>query len=120
MEENRQKITKLSIFYYVFKFIISSFGIFAGIIFTLTIFYPLMISFPSNVIVVFSQIYAIILFSIVFLKIFTSCFDNYVNYKPIFVNISMKSTFPKGIFMLSFYIFGLLIFFFFIFGIFLT
>ena len=118
MEENKHKIVKFSIFYYVFKVIISIFAVFAGIVFTLTIFSPLIFSFPSNVIVIFLEIYSLILFSIVFLRIFSSCFDNYVNYRPMFVGISLKGLFQKGIFMLSFYIFGLLIFFFFIRGMF--
>ncbi|MDD3284267.1 MAG: hypothetical protein PHZ07_01600 [Patescibacteria group bacterium] len=118
MEEHKEKLVKFSPFYYIFKVIISIFGVFSGIIFVLTIFYPLILSFPSNVIIIFLEIYLLIVFSIVFKKIFLSCFNNYINYKPIFFNVILKNIFPKGIFMLSFYIFGLIIFFFFIAGMF--
>lgn len=112
--EKTLKKHEFNIFYHVFKIAISSFGGFLGIVFALTFFYPLIISFSNDFIVVFFELYFVIFSGLVFYHLFSNCFDNYVNYKPLFYKFTAKDIFEQKNFLLSFYIFGLMLFFFFI------
>lgn len=113
MEETLKK-HNFNLFYYIFRYTIGIFGAFLGIVFALTFFYPLLISFPNDFLVVFFELYLVIFSAIVFFHLFVSSFDNYVNYKPLFYKITLKDIFIQKNFLLSFYIFGLFLFFFFI------
>lgn len=113
MEETLKK-HEFNLFYYVFKIVISALGAFLGIVFALTFFYPLIISFSNDFIVVFFELYFVIFAGLAFFHLFATCFDNYVNYKPLFYKITSKDFFVQKNFLLSFYIFGLILFFFFI------
>lgn len=113
MEETLKK-HEFNLFYYVFKIVISALGAFLGIVFALTFFYPLIISFSNDFIVVFFELYFVIFAGLAFFHLFATCFDNYVNYKPLFYKITSKDFFVQKNFLLSFYIFGSILFFFFI------
>jgi len=109
-----QKDTKFNIIYHIFRIVITIFGCFLGAIIALTLFYPLILAFPSNFIVVFIELYLIIYFAMYFGGIFSKCFSNYVNYKPLFFEMKLKDVINKNRIILSFYIFGFLFFFLFI------
>lgn len=101
---------KLNIVYYCFKTIISLAGAFFGTIVALTLFYPLILAFPSNFVVVFFELYLLIFLAMCFGSIFSKAFANYVNYKPLFYELNPKSIFNQERFIFSFYVFGFLLF----------
>jgi uncharacterized protein YacL len=109
---------KSKFFYYLFKTIIGLAGIVLGTIIGALFLYPLMLSFPSNILVVFIGLYIIIVLAVLFCRLFNKSFLNYLNYKPLFKHINFKFLFSQKTTLLAFYIFGLIFFFFFIAGLF--
>ncbi|MCD4704635.1 hypothetical protein K8R66_01010 [bacterium] len=119
MLEKQPKVKgNYNFFYYIFKLFINLAGIFCGIALALTLFYPLMLAFPNNFLIVFLELYLILLLAIISAQIFNIAFENYVNYKALFHHLGLKIIFSKKNFLLAFYYFGLLIFAFFIWGLF--
>ena len=105
---------KLSFFYYFFKLIINLVGIILGIIIGALFLYPLILSFPSNIFIVFIDLYIIIVLAVVFCRLFNKLFLNYLDYNSLFKDINFKFLFSQKTILLAFYIFGLIFFFFFI------
>lgn len=105
---------KPNFFYYLFKLIIDLVGVILGIIIGALFLYPLMLSFPSNIFVVFIELYIIIMLAIVFCRLFNRLFLNYIKYKPLFSGVRLKFLFGQKTILLAFYIFGLIFFFFFV------
>ena len=105
---------KPNFFYYVFKLIINLVGIILGTIIGALFLYPLMLSFPSNIFVVFIELYIIIVLAILFCRLFNRLFLNYIKYEPLFSGINLKFLFGQKTTLLAFYIFGLIFLFFFI------
>ncbi|HNZ86549.1 MAG TPA: hypothetical protein PLD95_02930 [bacterium] len=102
--------------FYIFRIIISLIGVFIGTIIGLVLFYPMILAFPNNLLIVIIELYLVIFLSVGFYEIFSLAFTNYINYKPIFKNNGLKSFFQKKNFVLSFYVFGIMLFIFFILG----
>lgn len=105
---------KSKFFYYFFKIIIDLVGVVLGTIVGALFLYPLMFSFPSNIFIVFIELYIIIVLAILFCRLFNKLFLNYLNYKPLFNDINLKFLFNQKTILLAFYIFGFIFFFFFI------
>jgi len=105
---------KPNFFYYFFKLIINLVGIFLGTLVGVLFLYPLILAFPSNILIVFIDLYLIIVLAIVFCWLFNKCFLNYLQYKSLFRDIKFKFLFNQKTILLGFYIFGLIFFFFFI------
>lgn len=102
--------------YSLFRLIISLVGVFIGTIIGLTFFYPMILAFPNNLLIVIIELYLIIFLSVGFYEVFGLAFANYINYKPLFENSGAKLFFQKQNFAYSFYIFGVILFIFFILG----
>ena len=109
---------KPNFFYYLFKLIINLVGIIFGTIVGALFLYPLMLAFPSNILIVFIDLYVIIVLAIIFCRLFNKFFLNYLQYKSLFSEIKFKFLFNQKTILLSFYIFGLIFFCFFIVGLF--
>lgn len=116
MLEQRKSKNGFTFFYYIIKLIINLAGIFLGTIIGFLFFYPLIFSFPNVVLIVFIELYIIILSAIIFKRLFNKMFCNYVDYKPLFYRIRLGYLFNTRNLLLSFYILGLIFVFFFIFG----
>lgn len=102
--------------FHLFRLIISLIGVFIGTIIGLTFFYPMILAFPNNLLMVIIELYLIIFLSIGFYEIFGLAFANYINYRPLFEHSGFKLFFQKKNFAFSFYIFGIILFIFFILG----
>lgn len=105
-------------FYYLFKTITNLVGVIFGVIVGGLFLYPLVLSFSSNILAVFIELYVIIVLAIIFSRIFNKLFLNYIKYKPLFYNINPRFLFNQKTFLIAFYIFGLIFFIFFIIGLF--
>jgi hypothetical protein len=105
---------KSKFFYYFFKTIIDLVGVALGTIVGALFLYPLMLSFPSNIFIVFIEFYIIIVLAVIFCRLFNKLFLNYLNYKSLFKDVNFKFLFSLKTILLAFYIFGLIFFFFFI------
>jgi hypothetical protein len=105
---------KSNFFYYFFKTIIDLVGVALGTVIGALFLYPLMLSFPSNIFIVFIELYIIIILAVVFCRLFNKLFLNYLDYKPLFRGINFKFLFGSKTILLAFYIFGLIFFFFFV------
>lgn len=106
--------TSFNAFYYILKLFVILIGFLFGVVLALTLFYPIVLSFPHSFIVIFFESYVVILFAIIFANIFSKCFDNYIGYKPLFFNFNFKDIANQNIFLISFYALGLVMFWFFI------
>jgi hypothetical protein len=105
---------KSNFFYYLFKTIIDLVGVVLGTVIGALFLYPLMLAFPSNIFIVFIELYIIIVLAVLFCRLFNKLFLNYLNYKPLFKDVTFKFLFSSKTILLAFYIFGLIFFFFFI------
>ena len=105
---------KPNFFYYLFKLIINLVGIIFGTIIGALFLYPLMLAFPSNILIALIEFYLIIVLAIVFGRLFNKLFLNYLKYKPLFHGVKLKFLFNQKTILSAFYIFGLIFFFFFV------